>query len=63
LEGFWQLHHTVTAGKENNAPADYVANLEEQCQGHAIRVSAEQSGAFTVTNTRNGFSRSYPQKQ
>jgi hypothetical protein len=29
---------------------------------HLIKVSAEQDGTFTVTNTRNGFSKTYRPK-
>ena len=38
-----------------------IANLEpsEQCQGHWIKVAIESNGKFTVTNGRNGFSKSY----
>jgi hypothetical protein len=30
---------------------------------HLIKVSAEQDGTFTVTNTRNGFSKTYRPRQ
>ena len=35
-----------------------------RAQGHAywIKVSAQQDGTFTVTNTRNGFSKTYAAK-
>src|SRR5262249_33277252 len=40
---------------------DMIANFEEmaECQGHAITASVAADGRFTMTNTRNGFSKSY----
>jgi beta-lactamase superfamily II metal-dependent hydrolase len=59
LEDIWQLHFSIQAGKEHNAPEDYIANLDEQCQGHALRLSAGADGTFAITNTRTGFSKTY----
>jgi competence protein ComEC len=60
LQDIWQLHNSVSAGKDFNAPDDYIANLRQQdCQGKWIKVSARRDGSFTVTNTRNSFSKSY----
>ncbi len=60
LEDIWQLHHSVTAGAELNAPEQFLANMKAQdCQGHYIKVSARRDGSFTVTNSRNSFSKTY----
>jgi beta-lactamase superfamily II metal-dependent hydrolase len=59
LEDIWQLHYALEAGKENNAPEAFIANLEEHCQGNWIRLSAEPDGQFTVTNGRNGMTKAY----
>jgi hypothetical protein len=59
LEDIWQLHYALQAGKANNAPDDFIANLEEHCQGNWIKLSAEPDGQFTVTNGRNGNTRAY----
>jgi competence protein ComEC len=59
LEDIWQLHFAVKGGKETNAPDMYIANLEENCVGKWIKLSANQDGSFTVTNTRNGYSKTY----
>jgi beta-lactamase superfamily II metal-dependent hydrolase len=60
LEDIWQLHFSVAGGKENNPPEDFIANLEPvNCQGKWLKVSAARDGAFTVTNARNGFSKTY----
>ncbi len=60
LEDIWQLHFSVAGGKENNPPDDFIANLEPvNCQGKWIKLSAGRNGSFTVTNSRNGFSKTY----
>ena len=59
LEDIWQLHFALEAGKANNAPDDFIANLEEHCQGNWIKVAAEPDGHFTVTNGRNGKTKTY----
>jgi beta-lactamase superfamily II metal-dependent hydrolase len=59
LEDIWQLHYALEAGKVNNAPEAFIANLEEHCRGKWIRLSAEPDGQFTVTNSRNGKTKAY----
>jgi hypothetical protein len=38
-----------------------IANLEEtaDCKGNWIKASVEPGGKFTITNGRNGFSKTY----
>ncbi len=62
LKDIWQLHYSVQGGRENNAPGQFIANLEERCQGFSIKLEANPDGSFTVTNTRNGYSKSYRPK-
>jgi competence protein ComEC len=59
LEDIWQLHYAVEAGNQNNAPAQFIANPEENCKGYGLKLSADPDGSFTVTNTRTGFSKRY----
>ena len=59
LEDIWQLHYALKSGQANNAPEAFIANLEEHCQGNWIKLSAEQDGQFTVTNGRNGKTKTY----
>jgi competence protein ComEC len=61
LQDIWQLHYSI-AGKDKNAPEDFIANLEEKCEGKLIKVSAQRDGTFTVTNTRNNYSKTYKPK-
>lgn len=87
IDDLWQLHWSYNAGLEN-APARFIANVDEpatiaavlttpQTPGapaapraggpgapahtpaYLIRVSVQQDGSFTVTNTRNSFSKTY----
>jgi competence protein ComEC len=61
LKDLWQVHRNVTSTPEQNAPADFIANLEEQNdEAHMIRVSVDAAKrTFTVTNDRNGKSKTY----
>lgn len=61
LKDLWQVHRNVTSTPEQNAPADFIANLEEQNDdAHLIRVSVDAAKrTFTVTNDRNGKNKSY----
>jgi beta-lactamase superfamily II metal-dependent hydrolase len=61
IEGIWQGHLSLALDKQHNTSEDMIANLEpsDQCQGHVLTVTVEPDGAFTVTNSRNGFSKTY----
>ncbi len=58
VEDIWQVHRSINPGADNS-PDDYVANLEAACQGKWLHLSAGTDGTFTVTNSRNGFSKIY----
>ena len=66
----WQNHYSIPGGEAHNRPERFIANLEEDTEladgrpvhmgtSHWIHVSARRDGSFTVTNSRNGFSRTY----
>lgn len=61
MQDVWQLHYSFGAGEEKNSPEQFIANMEQdrQCQGKLIKVSAKQDGTFTITNTKNNFSKTY----
>jgi len=63
LEDIWQVHYSLAGGPEHNPPADFIANLEGADEAHWLKLSAQSSGTFTVTNSRNGFSKTYQRKQ
>ena len=59
LEDIWQVHFSVAGGKESNPPEDFIANVDPNCQGKWLKLSARPDGSFTMTNGRNGFSKKY----
>ena len=60
LEGFWALHHSYSAEKDVNAQAPFDANLTDYPdKAYWIKLTALQDGTFTVTNQRNGESKTY----
>jgi competence protein ComEC len=66
IEGIWQGHLSLLdKDPEHNTALDMIANLEEtaDCQGNAITAAVAPDGKFTITNGRNGFSKSYVARQ
>jgi hypothetical protein len=61
LEDFWQLHRAVNNDAKHNAQERLTANLGEVegCPGHWIRLRLDGDGTYTLTNSRNGFSKKY----
>jgi len=59
LADMWQLHYSIEGGKDHNVAADMIANPDENCAGKSIEVTAEKDGTIKVTNTRNGFTKTY----
>jgi len=57
----YQVHRNVATGDEQNAPAEFIANLDEQGDAaHMITVSVDaKQRSFTVTNGRTKMSRTY----
>jgi beta-lactamase superfamily II metal-dependent hydrolase len=59
LEDYWQMHFLTAGGEKANTAQDYIANIDGSPDGKWIKVSVQKDGAFTVTNTRNNFSKTY----
>jgi beta-lactamase superfamily II metal-dependent hydrolase len=59
LQDIWALHYADASGDAHNSPRDFIANFGEKEDGHAIQVSAQRDGTFTVRNTRNNFEKTY----
>jgi beta-lactamase superfamily II metal-dependent hydrolase len=59
LEDVWQLHFALAGGKENNSPDSFIANTDPDCSGKWIKLSIQPDGSFTVTNSRNNYSKTY----
>jgi hypothetical protein len=50
------------SGPEHQVPALFVSNIADDPQhspAYWIKVSAQEDGSFTVTNSRNGFRKNY----
>jgi competence protein ComEC len=65
FEDLWQTHFsTQNAAESDNSPEQFIANLDAAPGhvGHYIKFSAKPDGSFTVTNSRNDFSKHYPVK-
>lgn len=60
LEDLWQLHFSVAGGKDANSPDSLIANIDEPCEGKYLKLTAEPNGSFTVFNSRNKYTKSYP---
>ena len=59
LLDIWQLHYAIDADKQHNSPDTFIANVDVDCQGKWIKVSATRDGTFTVFNARNKFQKTY----
>lgn len=60
LEDIWQVHYSAAGTQETNPPADFIANLEQGADQFAmIQLTVQPDGSYTVSNTRNGFSKTY----
>ncbi len=61
LEDLWQSHLSLVTEKERNTAEPMIANFEEEpeCNGHYIKASVDESGRYTVSNSRNNFTRVY----
>jgi competence protein ComEC len=61
FEDLWQMHFAVKADQGIQSDEKMIANLEpsEECKGNWIRVTVKSNGNYTVTNSRNNFSKSY----
>jgi competence protein ComEC len=61
LQDFWQLHFSELSEKDQNSPEQFIANLEAADHpGNYIKLTARTDGSFTMTNSRNAFSKEYP---
>jgi beta-lactamase superfamily II metal-dependent hydrolase len=60
LLDLWQLHLATRNDAAHNAADRFIANTAaEKCAGQWIKIVARQDGTFTVTNSRNNFTKTY----
>ena len=64
LEDLWQLHLAVANDREHNTDEERIANLTdgEDCEAHWIHARLHGNGTYTLTNSRNGHSKTYRTK-
>jgi competence protein ComEC len=60
IVAMYQVHKNVRDDRENNTSDEYIANLEEQCSAHYIKMSVDPSGKrYTVSIPSSGHSKTY----
>lgn len=61
LEDTWQVHRALKNDAAHNTAEAQTANFEEtaDCKGQWLKASIAKDGKFTITNSRNNFSKSY----
>jgi hypothetical protein len=62
IEGIWQEHKSLLdPDPQHNTAEEMIANLDDEGdhKGNWIKASVEPHGKFTVTNSRNGFNKTY----
>ncbi len=59
LKDIWQVHYSLNAGANANPADNFIANPDGKDEYKWIKISAARDGSFTVTNSRNGFTKSY----
>jgi hypothetical protein len=61
LQDIWQGHLALAIPKDVNTDEKMIANLgpTADCKGDLLKASVDSKGQFTITNLRNGFSKTY----
>ena len=61
LEDTWQVHLSLATDSAHNVNEQKIANMEAtaQCKGYYLKASISSDGKFTITNSRNNYSKSY----
>lgn len=64
LQDIWQGHLALGTPKEVNTDEKMIANLgpSQGCEGALLELSVAPDGKYTMTNLRNGFSKTYEAK-
>ena len=60
LEDLWQLHFANAGGKDANSPDTFIANIDENCTGNYLYMTAHKDGSLEVENSRNKYAKNYP---
>jgi beta-lactamase superfamily II metal-dependent hydrolase len=64
IQAIYQVHRNVRPGEEHvNTDAAHIANLDEACEGHPIKLSVEPDGAsYTVSIPATGHKKTFETK-
>ncbi|MBI4662087.1 MAG: MBL fold metallo-hydrolase [Verrucomicrobia bacterium] len=63
IQALYQVHRNLRQGRENNTADEYIANLEQKCQGNYIKLSVDPSGkSYTVSIPATGHRRTFQTK-
>jgi competence protein ComEC len=61
LEDTWQVHRSLATDAAHNTSEQQIGNMgtTEECTANYLKASIASDGKYTVTNSRNGFSKTY----
>jgi competence protein ComEC len=61
LEDTWQIHLSLSTDAAHNTSEPRIANMEptSECNGNFLKASISSDGKYTITNSRNGFAKTY----
>ena len=59
IEDVWQLHYSKNVSKAENTSEPFIVNVDKDIPVSWIKLSAQSDGGFTVTNNRNGKTKTY----
>ncbi len=61
LEDTWQVHRALATDAAHNTSEQKIANTDStaECKGNFLKAVISSDGKYTITNSRNGFSKSY----
>jgi competence protein ComEC len=64
LQDIWQGHLALSTAEDVQTGEQMIANMEPtaECKGNLLKASVDSKGRFTMTNLRNGFSKTYQSK-
>ncbi len=64
IQAMYQVHKNVRPdGAENNVEDGHIANLDEKCEGHFVKLSVAPDGkSYTVSIPANGHSKTFKTK-
>jgi competence protein ComEC len=60
IQTMYQMHRDLRGGSEYNTDDEFIANLQERCDGNYIKCSVDASGKnYTISIPGTGYSRTY----